>query len=127
MSYLIPLNLSFCAGFKHQNKAFLPPPLPPLPTEEPAYTTEESEDHTTSINAVKVSKADADKLISKSIAKSLRNFEDTNKRKNGKDLQGLVEVETFMKVLIRFFSSYHCDWRRRCQGFQAAVCGGSAR
>ena len=126
MSYLIPLNLSFCAGFKHQNKAFIPPPLPPLPTEEPAYTTEESKDHTTSINSVKVSKAEADKLISKSIAKSIRNFKDTNKRKKGKDLQGL-QVEIFIKVLITFCCSYHRDRRRSCQGFQVAVCGGSAQ
>ena len=85
MSYLIPLNLSFCAGFKHQNKAFIPPPLPPLPTEEPAYTTEESKDHTTSINSVKVSKAEADKLISKSIEKTIKNYKD-NKGKKGKGI-----------------------------------------
>ena len=122
----IPLYLSFYAGFKHQNKAFIPPPLPPLPTEEPAYTTEESEDHTTSMNAVKVSKAEADKLISKSIAKSLRNFKDTNKKKKGKDLQGL-QVETFMKVLIPFCCSYHSDRRRSCQEVEAALGGGSAQ
>ena len=123
MSYLIPLNLSFCAGFKHQNKAFIPPPLP---TEEPAYTTEESKDHTTSINSVQVSKAEADKLISKSIAKSIRNFKDSNKRKKRKYLQGL-QVEIFTKVLITFCCSYHRDRRRSCQGFQVAVCGGSAQ
>ena len=123
-SYFYSIFQSFYAGFRHQNKAFLPPPLPPLPplpTEEP-----DSEDHTTSMNIVKVSKAEADKLISKSIAKSLRNFKDTNKRKKGKDLQGL-QVEIFIKVLITFCCSYHRDRRRSCQGFQAAVCGGSAR
>ena len=98
MSYLIPLNLSFCAGFKHQNKAFIPPPLPPLPTEEqPAYTTEESKDHTTSINSVKVSKAEADKLISKSIANTLRNHMDT-KRKIGKGIHDLSLSTDFISI-----------------------------
>ena len=77
---------------------------------------------------MKVSKAEADKLISKSIAKSLRNFKDTNKRKKGKDLQGL-QVETFIKVLITFCCSYHRDRRRGCQGqgVEAALGGGSAQ
>ena len=78
------------------------------------------------MNIVKVSKAEADKLISKSIAKSLRNFKDTNKRNEGKDLQGL-QVVIFMNVLITFCCSYYCDGRRSCQGVEAAVCGGSAQ
>ena len=98
MSYLIPLNLSFCAGFKHQNKAFIPPPLP---TEEPAYTTEESKDHTTSINSVKVSKAEADKLISKSIANTLRIHKDT-KRKIGKGIHVLSLSRDYNLSIYKF-------------------------
>ena len=75
---------------------------------------------------MKLSKAEAGKLISKSIAKSIGNFKDTNKRKKGKDLQGL-QVEIFIKVLITFCCSYHRDRRRSCQGFQVAVGGGSAQ
>ena len=88
------------------------------------------EDHKKRMNGfyaekVKISKAEADKIISKSIAKTLRNFKDSNGKK-GKGIYfyclkmvssgsgcGLPYPLPMPFISFLFCSSYHREWRRK--------------